>query len=136
MPRRKSRREKIEAGTLRENRADRPIVVLTVAQAQAKAQTATIALTQARQKAQQKKPKLTVRQKRLALSAIPTREVALECALEDLATAMKFAEQQAATPDIRPGLADIPATYSNFLEFNPPLSEDEEMVWMFGPPAK
>jgi hypothetical protein len=49
---------------------------------------------------------------------------------------MKAAEQRAAAPDIRAGLADIPATYSNFLEFNPPLSEDEEMVWMFGPPAK
>ena len=95
MPRRKSRREKIAAGTLRENRADRPVVVLTVSAAQEKATAATIALTEARQKAKQKKPALTARQKRLALAAIPTREVALECALEDLATAMKFAAEGA-----------------------------------------
>jgi hypothetical protein len=133
MPRRKSRREKIAAGTLRENRADRPVLVLPVHVAQEKATAASIALTEARQKAKQTKPKLTARQKRLAQAAIPVREVALECALEDLATAMKAAEAQAAAPSIRAGLELM--SYDDCMSAQPPLSEDEELQWLVVGPA-
>lgn len=127
MPRRKSDREKIAAGT-RLVRADRPTIIMTVAEAQAKATEASVDLALGRQKAEQKKPKLTARQKRLAKERIPILESRLECCLEDLARSLKAEQELAAQPNLRPGLELM--SYHELVTMTPPLSDAEQLHWL------
>jgi hypothetical protein len=133
MPRKLSDRAEKEAGTYRPTREGTP---KTVPDAQAALALATGKLSDARKRLPALKGRANAKARKHCEDRIRVFTDDVEIATEDLFKAMKAAEQRAAAPDIRAGLADIPATYSNFLEFNPPLSEDEEMVWMFGPPAK
>ena len=120
MPRKLSDRKKKEAGTYRPDREAAP---KTPAEAQEAVATAVQELEAAKRRA--KVRALTPRQRSLAQDKVRILTDTLELALEDLAKARAVP----LGPVIRPGVAEM--SYGEVLNAQPPLTDDEELEWMF-----